>query len=191
MRGTRTERKLAKAAHEAARERVEAWSGTKPSQRDVKGFFFGGVAARVMGRLAGRRAALAARRKGYQRLGASVAGKAGKKGGTRVVGGPRTKSSRGSFNFRRSGARRASKPPGAFKQSLYTAGAFTAVDYGMRKLMGDDQQADFGSAGYGDQRDDEDVDRHRPPAPTVDYRGLAGSRAQLGGMAGPIKYPIA
>lgn len=67
----------------------------------------------------------------------------------------------------------------------------TAVDYSMRKLLGQDQQAGFTfPAGYGEQRDEE-AEAVRPARRPSDYKGLAGSRARVGSMVGDIKYPLA
>tara|TARA_Y100001963_G_scaffold11782_1_gene14919 strand:+ start:9865 stop:10287 length:423 start_codon:yes stop_codon:yes gene_type:complete len=91
----------------------------------------------------------------------------------------------------RAAARRAGKPPGLFKQSLYQAGALTAVDYSLRKMLGDDQQAGFTfPAGYGEQGGEE-AEAVRPTGRPSDYKGLAGSRVRVGEMVGDIKYPLA
>jgi len=210
MRGTPTERKLIRAAHEEARKRVEAWSGTKPPERDVLGFFIGGLVARGIGRTlmrgaartgartAARGAARVGTRKGMlaakqaARRKAMLAKRAALRTGTKTAGKSAAVGTQTAAK-----AAQAAKGPGLFRQALSTAAAMTAVDYSMQKLLGGPEMPEMPfEAGYGDQRDQELEDaaaraEATPRAPKMDYRGLAGARPRMGEMVGTIKYPLA
>lgn len=132
-----------------------------------------------------------------RRLGLRAVGGAARRGAARAAAAARRGAAAARRRAARRGAaraaaRRAGKPPGLFKQSLYQAGALTAVDYSMRKLLGQDQQAGYTfPAGYGEQGGGEEAEAARPARRPSDYKGLAGSRARVGSMVGDIKYPLA
>jgi len=208
MRGTPTERKLIRAAHEEARKRVETWSGTKPPERDVLGFFIGGLVARGIGRTLMRGAARTGARtaaRGAARVGTRkgmLAAKraAGRKAMQRAAlrTGTKTAGKTAAVGTQTAAkAAQAAKGPGLFRQALSTAAAMTAVDYSMQKLLGGPEMPSMPyGAGYGDQRDQELEDAAAraaatPRAPKMDYKGLAGARPRVGEMVGTIKYPLA